>query len=539
MFSWSNGIFDIMFNKLIARVTGHIQIIFTQNGKVRKEIIHNKKKIINRIEKNVNGIKRIEENIVIYCKIIGNGKGSYGIISAVEANSNFFEIIKLVDGNKYDLTNSKYINPVIMTRTKANKLNLKLYDTFSINFRTVHGQEQTVKLTLVGLTKGDNFFLSSEIYINIDNIRRECGFSENETKNLKIILNNPELTKLIAKKIHNSLSPDISVIPINYFNSNYYILSYYTNHELLIDFTDNFKYFKGEFGELTNYETLIVSENFANRFLLDIGSNILLNFTNDKTKVCFSKKLKINGIYKSDLFQDNIFFINENLYFFLWENEYINIEDNEINNIIKGLNFSNNKCYVTEWRMLPLNTKVASFEKRYKILNDDNRKGIIAQVSTMHDFAGNNMDFGYLLYYLTWVCAIILFIFIMIGIINTVRMSIRERTQEIGTVRAIGMQKVDVRKVFLLEYLILSQSASILGVAISFFVMNLLKKINITLEGLIVEIILVDGHLHFVTDFRVLIIIMILFFIIISIGIYIPVKNASNIKPSEALRYYE
>lgn len=58
--------------------------------------------------------------------------------------------------------------------------------------------------------------------------------------------------------------------------------------------------------------------------------------------------------------------------------------------------------------------------------------------------------------------AIMVFI-IVIGIINTVFMAVRERTREIGTMRAIGMQRSQILRLFVLEAALLGAAATTVG----------------------------------------------------------------------------
>jgi len=60
----------------------------------------------------------------------------------------------------------------------------------------------------------------------------------------------------------------------------------------------------------------------------------------------------------------------------------------------------------------------------------------------------------------------ILLAIIVIGIMNTMWIAIRERTREIGTLRAIGMQREQVVRQFLLEALMLGAFATLVGAAI-------------------------------------------------------------------------
>jgi ABC-type antimicrobial peptide transport system permease subunit len=65
---------------------------------------------------------------------------------------------------------------------------------------------------------------------------------------------------------------------------------------------------------------------------------------------------------------------------------------------------------------------------------------------------------------ITLIAVLVLFFIILIGVVNTLRMTIRERTREIGTNRAIGMQAYDVRNTFLFETFFLAFFACITGI---------------------------------------------------------------------------
>lgn len=60
----------------------------------------------------------------------------------------------------------------------------------------------------------------------------------------------------------------------------------------------------------------------------------------------------------------------------------------------------------------------------------------------------------------------ILIAIIAIGIMNTMLMSVRERTQEIGTLRAIGMSKARVLAMFMLEAALLGLGATLIGATV-------------------------------------------------------------------------
>jgi len=60
----------------------------------------------------------------------------------------------------------------------------------------------------------------------------------------------------------------------------------------------------------------------------------------------------------------------------------------------------------------------------------------------------------------------ILLVIIVVGLMNTMWISIRERTREIGTLRAIGMQRARVLAMFMIEAFTLASTATLVGAAL-------------------------------------------------------------------------
>lgn len=135
----------------------------------------------------------------------------------------------------------------------------------------------------------------------------------------------------------------------------------------------------------------------------------------------------------------------------------------------------------------------------------------------------------------TWFVQILFMLIIMVGILNTYRVLVFERTREIGTLRAMGMTRNEVRLMFLLEAFFLDIAASVAG----FFTYILLNKIvgNINLSflpgaGLFTEggflIPQINPQMAFFTT------LMMLFAVLIAAAG--PADGASKMSPVEAFR---
>jgi ABC-type antimicrobial peptide transport system permease subunit len=118
-------------------------------------------------------------------------------------------------------------------------------------------------------------------------------------------------------------------------------------------------------------------------------------------------------------------------------------------------------------------------------------------------------------------------------------MTIRERTREIGTVRAIGMQKKDVRNSFILETFFLGLFSAVAGTALAFAAMFGLSQITINAEDNPMGMLLVNNHLNFMPSAGSTIGYIILIVVIAVVTAYFPARRAANLSASDALRHYE
>lgn len=78
------------------------------------------------------------------------------------------------------------------------------------------------------------------------------------------------------------------------------------------------------------------------------------------------------------------------------------------------------------------------------------------------------------------VLSIIITIVVLLTLLNTMQISVTERTKEIGTMRAIGMLKKDVIKLFCMEGLIMGIIGCFLAFPVLFLISNIMLAMNVT-----------------------------------------------------------
>ena len=125
-----------------------------------------------------------------------------------------------------------------------------------------------------------------------------------------------------------------------------------------------------------------------------------------------------------------------------------------------------------------------------------------------------------------WGLALLAIIIGGFGMMNTLMMSVFERTREIGTLRALGWRRRNIMSLVLKESLVLS----FLGVAIGIVLALGLNALLTSLPGL-------GGWLEIVFSSRLMGQALLVGLLLGTVGGLYPAWRASNLSPAEALRY--
>lgn len=148
--------------------------------------------------------------------------------------------------------------------------------------------------------------------------------------------------------------------------------------------------------------------------------------------------------------------------------------------------------------------------------------------------------------YLTWVVrgldtisffliSILVFI-IAVGIMNTMVISVRERTKEIGTLRAVGMSRWKVLVMILMEALVLGFLASSAGALLGAALCAGLDAAALQVPSDAVRIILLSDTLHLVVVPGQIVTAIVVFTMITGVASLIPAFRASRLQPITAMQ---
>jgi ABC-type lipoprotein release transport system permease subunit len=390
--------------------------------------------------------------------------------------------------------------------------------------------------------------MSSPIFLEIHDVKALSGYGHHDLAGIHVMVNNPQKTaKLIANRLHDELIPGLAMIDGNVQFKNKAIqaavLGFRTDSASLRYITPHVKLLSGDSAKTFGYAGVILSTKLAQQLgakPFDTLRTIWKGKYDSLGANGGTMKIIVTGIADSAAPIPVVsLLINEKDFY---KGYYMPLPAIPGKEMFATMPDSTNPLWKGLAPEFVLMKRCATTQEVTKLTREMSRakyKGMMVNVQSMYETASAILNVEFALNLITVAAGMILFFIILIGVINTLRMTIKERTREIGTVRAIGMQKSDVRSMFLLETAFLAVIASTIGACVGFATMFGLSQLTINAGDNPMGMLLVDGHLFFAPTV-IATLAYIGFIVILAVfTAYFPAKRAANMQASDALRHYE
>jgi ABC-type lipoprotein release transport system permease subunit len=157
-------------------------------------------------------------------------------------------------------------------------------------------------------------------------------------------------------------------------------------------------------------------------------------------------------------------------------------------------------------------------------------------VTTWKEEMGDFQKYMAVVHLVTDILITVLMIVVIIGILNTLAIAIRERTREIGTLRAIGMQRGKVLWLFVLEMGLLALLGTSAGA-----VLGVLLGVGLTAARIHVpdamQIFLVQERLAFVLDPGAIVRYVVVLTVLVVLASLLPARRAARLRPVTAMHH--
>jgi putative ABC transport system permease protein len=138
------------------------------------------------------------------------------------------------------------------------------------------------------------------------------------------------------------------------------------------------------------------------------------------------------------------------------------------------------------------------FIKMLRLVPAEDWTGTRLDVTSWDDEAGFLTQIITGLRTISFALILVLAIVIVVGVTNAMSIAVRERTKEIGTLRAVGMQRRTVLAMIVAEMLMLGGGASALGALLGAVLCRLADAADLRIDVAAVRVILLSDTLHLV-----------------------------------------
>jgi ABC-type lipoprotein release transport system permease subunit len=543
--SFTNGMTDIIFNKIMVYMTGHIRVQEYEYTSRRSDVIRDKQRFKDAIVKSVDGIKSIDEDVSAFGRILGNGKTGMVALVGIAKDADFYTDTMLEEGSPKDMFKKDVFPGIILYKNAAKDLNVRMNDVVTVRFETVYGQAQAPKFKVVGLIPSENMFMDVAAFVDMETLRGLLNMKPNECQGFNIVVKYPGDTKKViaeANKLYDELAPGAAGVKAELSAghrraaADVFALKLSTDPVALKIATDDLRFVQGGIQALAlEKDGVVLTEPLARSLGAGFGTRIVYRYApKNSPEQPVEAELVVKGVVKPVAgFEDSTAFAHEDAFYktYFW-----NIPERPA---AASRDAPLSKALLMEWDRLERSPTTDDYRKKMQRLNRDTWKGARLDVMTMYETASAMIDFQKGLNIVSLVAVLVLFFVILIGVVNTMRMSIRERTREIGTNRAIGMQRSDVRSVFVLEILFLAAVSCVVGILAAYGLMAALSTLTFDLKDNPFSMFFVKKHLYFVPTAATVIVNFVIITAVAYFIAFFTARRAAKLRVADALRHYE
>ena len=551
--AFSHGISKVLFERIVKYTNGHVAVSFMKNGNMMNQVFHDGDMMMSILRKTAPEALRFDEAIGVFGRALGKGAADNVILVGVdlkgklspEERKEFESNFRFTSGSFAALGDHSKGIPVVLAEQKAKTLKVGMGDMIKVRFTGVNNQSASAKLTVVGIFKPANVFMAMPIFLENGDIKALAGYGPHDIPTIQINMKEPQkFAKKVADRIYNALHPGIAVIEgtarLKSAAGAVVVLGLKNDSVSRAPFIQAVRFAQGDSVKALGANGVIASWTLAKNLGAGAGDTIAVSWRGKYDTALATARFSIDAVADSAApLPANVLVVNDRD-FYRWY--FMPLPAAPSETVKASLPDSSNPLYkalAPEYTLMKRASTSQEYMKSFREISQQRVRGVVVSVQSMYETASMIINVEFALNLITAIAGLVLFCIILIGVINTLRMTIRERTREIGTVRAIGMQQGDVLGMFVLETGFLALFASIVGAVLAFLIMWGLSSIPINSGDNPMGMLLVNNKLFFAPTVGATI-----GYIIFIVGIavataYFPSRRASKLSAANAMRHYE
>lgn len=527
--AFAHGISVTLFDKVVVWVAGHAGVFVSESGSAERQLFRDGPWLRAQFE-GLPQVKRVDEAVGVFARAIGQGKSDNVILVGADVlremdakdRAELEESFEMVEGSWDDLGKAGSDIPVVLAQEKAKALGVRVGDEVRLRFSDVHGARQAAKGKVAGVFRTDNMFMQAPLFVELNRLRDLLGYASWETSGFNLVLHDPVRDAgAVAESLQSRLVPRFAGIAATTPEGRKLTLLGLRGDSAT----------RAAWGSslgvpdslLSRRDLALVGPGFAG------AESLVLAWPARHGPDSGRAVLRTLAVVPS--LPDSVAYWREEGFHKAY---YRNMPPRT------DPRPSLDTAWIAkEWNLLPRPKTTEEYKQMLAEAALGRDRGAVVSVRTMYEAASDILKLESVLNLITLWAVVTLFLIILIGVLNTLRMTIRERTREIGTLRAVGFQARQILGLFLLETFYLALFSCAAGIALGFALMEGLSLITFHTENNPLGMLLVHGHLFFApTIWGTLSGVLLITAMAVATAI-LPSRSAARLPPADALRHHE
>ena len=400
---FSYGISDILLNKFMALISGHIEIAVQERTEKTRDVIRDKHYFFKAITHNLANVKKVYESIQSWGRIVGNNAGENVIFTGLSEDDISGSVFKVKQGSMAlfktpnALADSGY-RPIVLYEQIAQGLHVNVGDIVRTKFQRISGQMESQTYEVVAILHKANVFANFSVYVRREELKRALGYAPHETKKIQLLLEDPKQAKEAATLLFENLAPRPA------------IFASAKNEVRVLDriekspFSDKGLDWKNQTG------VILADKSSSYRIGSDYPFVYRSRFEGKKRIMT-----KVIGLQKDYL---GSIFITPRLY----EEKIVRSPPSFLET-----KRSEDIPLLKEYHLLERSQTAQDIVLKYAKLNKNKTKGMVVDIRTMYETGSDILKIENAINGLSVFALMVIMVIILVGVTNTMRMSIREK----------------------------------------------------------------------------------------------------------------
>lgn len=545
----SSNIMNIIVD---ANIVSHLGVYSTEKeDKKSRPIIRDRDGMVALIKKHIKNVKDVKDVLICSSFAIGNRRSRNLYIMGITNSSTSLEKeYKLLSGDFTEFYNESIENPLILEYRIAEALNVEVGEVVKVRLNNIYGQIQTARLNVVAIVDINNPLLVTYGFsmLPLKALKDIMGYGQNEIQYLNVTLKNIDnLDEVVpyADELHKKLTPKPvfvkGVFIVGGKNANGVIAGLKSDEESVALYEKHINVTSGDIKSFSGAgNKVMISKSLARILCVVPGEMITFSYYSRSREEDVKMSFEVATVFDDQTDdQKPLAFINEMEFFKSYFDSPLEKYDSDLgNSFLSGIN-TLIPALAHSFRLLErtytsLDYQIKTYFNRRASVN-----GTLIDIVSLKEINDRVQNYEKTLNMIGFASVIVILSIILAGVLNTVRMNIRERIREIGTVRAVGMQKKLVIRTLVVEVGLLAVLSSLLGILASSGLMDLASLITFPTNDINFALMLDDGHILFKPAIKVIIINTLVIISLIMLAAWFPARKAAKMPIGEALGHYE